>query len=462
MITAAPRHFDPALEALAPGEIRTLQDRLLEKTMAAVQTNAFFSSVYRSAGARPTRIRTVADLEELPIVRKADIVADVAEHPPYGRRLATPPEKIANVVESSGTSAAGKEIQALSAPDLQRLLDAEKVGFVWAGATEGTVVAFNLPVGMTAAGYWWTLALHQLSCNTLRLGGLTTEQRLHYLQRYGAELMLVDSHYLRRMTYIAGTLGYKLRRDMARMEAIFVGGGGWNDEEAAAWAEEWGVILHEQYGSSQRCISWTCEQGILTGSGRGVVHSLPHQYFLEVVDPESGERVGEGQEGEIVVTLFGYEAMPLIRYGTRDRGRFRPGASCSCGRSFDGIEAGSVRRLDDMVRVRGRNVWPDQVDQATFGTEGVADYRVEIWQDESATERVSLRLLLLPQAQGTQTDIAQDLASRLKSATGLRFEVVPHVMTAREVETSASPEHKPRRWADRRDERAVGPRWEES
>lgn len=460
MITSPPRYFDRSIETLDSAQIERLQDRLVQETMATIQGNAFFSSIYRRAGVDVSGVRSVRDLGELPIIRKSDIVEDILEHPPYGRRLAVPEERVANVVESSGTSSSGKEVQALTAGDLQRIIDAEKVGFIWAGAAEGTVVAVNLPVGMTAAGYWWNLALQQMSCNTLRLGGLPTEKRLSYLSTYGAEMMLCDSQYLRRISHVADALGFKLRRDMPRMAAIFVGGGGWTDLEVEQWAEEWGATLHEQYGSSQRCIAWTCEHGILGPSGRNMVHFLPHQYVVEVVDPVSGEHVDEGAEGEIVLTLFGYEATPLVRYGTRDRGRWRTGASCSCGRSFDGLEAGSVARLDDMMRVRGLNLWPDEVDKVVFTNSSVADYRAEVWQDAAANERVSLLVSVVEEARVRADEVAEDLSIGLKAATGLRIEVTSRVLSAREV-ARASSDTKPRRWSDRRGDAVLGPTWDE-
>lgn len=459
LITSAPRHFDPAIESLDVAEIRRLQDHLVQETMAAIEGNAFYSSIYRRAGVDISGVRSVSDLREVPIIRKSDIVNDISEHPPYGRRLAVPEERVANVVESSGTSASGKEVQALTAGDLQRIVDAEKVGFIWAGATEGTVVAVNVPVGMTAAGYWWNLALQQMSCNTLRLGGLATERRISYLSTYHAEMMLCDSHYLRRMTHIADALGYELRRDMSRMSAIIVGGGGWNDGEAAEWADAWGAVIHEQYGSSQRCIAWTCEGGVLGPSGRNMVHFLPHQYLVEVIDPETGEHVEEGADGEIVLTLFGYEATPLVRYGTRDRGRWRTGATCPCGRSFDGLETGSVGRLDDMLRVRGLNLWPSEVDRVVFADASVADYRAEVWQDEDASERISLLVNVIDETHGHADEVAEELSSRLKATIGLRFEVTPQVLSAREAGQMSS-DAKPRRWSDRRGDAVPGPSWD--
>ena len=462
MLTTPPRYFDRNFETLGREEIQELRDRLIEDTLAVARDNHFYSSFYARAGVDVTRVRRAADLRELPIIRKADILADAAKRPPYGTRLATPPESIANVVESSGTSAAGKEIQALTASDLQRILDAEQVGFVWAGATEGTEVAVNVPVGITAAGYWWNLALHQIGCNTLRLGGMRTEQRLGYLKTYGAEQMLIDSHYLRRMTYLAGTYGYGLRHDFPRLKAIFVGGGGWTDQEAEQWADEWGAVLYEQYGSSQRCIAWTCEGGILQHNGRAVVHALPHHYLLEVVDPVTGKHVAEGEDGEIVVTLFGHEAMPLIRYGTGDHARFRTGESCPCRRAFDGIEAGSVGRLDDMIRVRGRNLWPEMVDKVVFARVGVVDYQGRVWTDQAAGERLSIRIWTFPEAAAEAGSIAHELKSSLRLTTGLNFDVDTKPVTAMEIEAAAQAAAKPRRWFDNRGTTSAEPGWPEA
>jgi phenylacetate-CoA ligase len=467
VILPPPRYFDRELETSRAPEIRALQDRLVAETMQSLHANEFFSSLYRRAGVKLERIRTVADLQELPIIRKADIVADAAARPPFGSRLGVAPEQVVNIVETSGTSASGKEVQALSAPDLQRLLDAEQVGFIWGGACHGSVVAVHLPVSMTAAGYWWNLALFQLGCNTLRLGGLSTEARLAYLATYRAEQMIIDGHYLNRMTHFARESGYRPGDRVESMATILIGGGGWSDENAERWADEWGAVLHEQYGSSQRCIAWSCERGILDRGSRGLVHTLPHQYLVEVLDPDTGMHVEDGEVGEIVLTLFGYQASPLVRYGTRDRGRFLPASACPCGRPFDGIEAGSVGRLDDMLRVRGLNLFPDQVDRVVFATAGIVDYQGEAWADRGGSERLSLLVSLVADAAGGDgpervEGICLGLAERLRAATGLRFEVGARTLSSREIEETARPDVKPRRWSDRRDALCSGPRWTET
>lgn len=460
MITSAPRFFDRELETLDADEIRKVQDRLVDETLEAVRANTFFESRYSRDHVALDRVHGVAGLRELPIVRKADMLEDLAEHPPYGRRLGVALESIVNVVESSGTSAAGREVQALDANDLEALLSSEKVGFIWAGATEGTVVALHFPVGMTAAGYWWTIALYGLGCNTLRLGGQRTKQRLEYMKNYDVEQMVLGSHYLERLTFLASTHGYEPTRDFPRLASILVSGGGWSIESAERWSATWGATLYEQYGSSQRCIAWSCEQGMVDRGRRGVVHGLPHHYVFEVIDPDTGDHVDEGAEGEIVLTVLGRRAMPLVRYGTGDRAVFRTGASCSCGRHFDGIEAGSVGRFDDMLRLRDRNLWPDEVDRIVLSTPSVLDYAAAAWIDEIAQVRLSMSLALEPTV-GTRTiePIISEVSARLREATGLRFELVARVLGTREVDETALIDTKPRRWSDLRATPGVAPTW---
>ncbi len=458
MTVHAARYFNQELETLSEAGLRRMQDRLLREALLGVAGNGFFGDFYRERHADPLAVRGVSDLNRLPIVRKADILRDASATPPYGRRLGVPPSAIVNIVESSGTSAAGKEVQALSTADFQAVLASEQVGFVWSGAGEGTVVALHTPVTMTAAGHWWMLALHGLGCNTLRLGGMSTEQRLSYMKRYGVEQMMIGSHYLQRMTYLADIYGYEPRRDFEKLRIIFVGGGGWSTETAERWADEWDVVLHEQYGSSQRCIAWTCERGVLDEGRRGVIHFLPHYYIAEVVDPSSGEQVEEGEEGEIVLTLLGERATPLVRFGTGDRAIYRAGGSCSCGRAFAGIEAGSLGRFDDMLRVRDRNLWPDEVDRLVLERKGVLDYEAATWMDDQAQVRLSMRVKVQPGTLPRVAQLSDELVADLREATGLRFEVSCETVGS-ELDHPDKNDGKPRRWSDLRSTPGERPGW---
>ena len=418
-------YYEPEVERLSKPEIHALQIAQLRQDVERVMhDNAFYRPRYQAAGVRADRIRSLDDLARIPLVRKDDIVRDIAVRPPYGSRLQVPEHEIVNVVETSGTSGRGTEIQALTWNDWTRILRAEAFGFFWSGVRQGTVVAINTPVGMTAAGVWWLGALERLRANALRLGGsLSTEQRLMWMKRYSVEVLTASGAYLLRLEHIAAESGYDLAADFPRLRSIFCGGGGWSVKWASERAARWHARLFEQYGSSQRAIGWTCEQGMIRGDEPGIIHGLPHLWILEVLDP-SGEPVSPGDEGEIVITPLGQEAMPLIRYATGDRGRFVAGEACRCGRPFDGLQAGSIARFDDMLKIRGLNVWPDVLGRIVFDHREVVEYRGEVWIDDRGAERVRLDVEFRAQVDADRRRaLLPELAAEILRRTGLRLAV---------------------------------------
>jgi phenylacetate-CoA ligase len=393
-LTVGPRaYFEPEVELLTASEVHALQLKLLQETVErAYHTNAFFGPRYRAAGIDPGDIRTLDDIRRLPIVRKDDILADIAAQPPYGTRLQADTSEIVNVVESSGTSRRGREVQALSAADFDGIVRAEAFGFYWAGARRGTVVALMAPLTMAAAGVWWTHTLQRLESNTLRLADADTEKRLEYMKRYGVEVLITNANYLRRMEHIAEQLGYEPARDFPKLRSVFGGGGSWTLEWARERSERWHSNLYEQYGSSQRAIAWTCERGMVNSGGYGVIHGLPHLSLLEVLNPATGEPVNEGEEGEVIVTVFNQEAQPQIRYGSNDRAIYMPASACPCGRAFDGLRAGSIGRYDDMLKIKNVNIWPETFDRLVFAHPQVAEYRVDVTMAADGREDVVIAL----------------------------------------------------------------------
>jgi len=418
-------YYEPEIEQLSKDEIRVLQFKLLRQDLERVwHKSPFYRSRYEAGGLNPDKIKSLDDLHKIPVIRKEDVIQDIAAKPPYGTRLQVPESEIVNVVETSGTTGKGKEIQALTAADWDLIVRAEAFGFFWAGARRGTVVALNMPVTMTAAGTWWFAALERLQSNFLRLGNADTEERLAYMKRFNPEIMTASASYLMRLEYVAEQAGYDLQRDFPRLRSVFCGGGGWPVEWAKERAEKWNVTLYEQYGTSQRGIAWTCEQGIIHGSQGGVIHSLPHLCLIEVVDRESGQPVGPEEEGEIVLTPFGQEGTPLIRYATNDRARFMPADACSCGRAFDGIQAGSVGRFDDMMNIKQAHVWPNTIDRAVFSYSEAAEYRGDIFVESTGLEVATVQVEFRPSVPtARRKEVLTGIRGEIHGSTGLNFVV---------------------------------------
>ncbi len=449
------QHLEPDFERLSAAELRSLQLESFARDFERVaRGNRFFSARYAGTPAQTGTIRDWNDVRAIPTVRKSAILTDAANDPPYGTRLQVPLEEVVEVVESSGTSGLGRETQALTAADREQVLRAKQFQFYWVGCRKGTVVALHLPVTMAAGALWSLQALQRLESNVLRVGTLNTEARVHYMKRFGVEVTAASTSYLMRLEHAAEQGGLDLQRDFPKLKSIYVGSGGWT----LAWAEEratrWNARLYEVYGSSQRAFAMTCEYGILRDGKPGVMHFLPHLALTEVIDPRTGEHVAPGEEGEVVFTPFGQEATPLIRYATGDRARFVSAETCPCGRAFDGIEAGSVGRFDDMLRLKEVNVWPETIDAVVLGKEWVADYRGDVSVDAGGRERAKVQVEFragTPREgrEGLLTGLAAELFARI----GLHFECEewdgPSLL-GEAPDGIDSSSLKVKRWADRR------------
>jgi phenylacetate-CoA ligase len=182
---------------------------------------------------------------------------------------------------------------------------------------------------------------------------------------------------------------------------------------------------------------------------RGTLHWDPDYALYEILDTTSGHRVQEGARGELVGTPLVSAAEPLFRIRTRDEVTFRPSGACRCGSPWPGIESGTVRRLDGMVKVKGVNVWPAHVEATIFAMGAVRDYRVRVALDGQGRE--TLRLDLLTRSDGTAPgNLAERLASRLREETGLGFEVTVSEDPSKWLHETTGEAAKARRWVDER------------
>jgi phenylacetate-CoA ligase len=162
--------------------------------------------------------------------------------------------------------------------------------------------------------------------------------------------------------------------------------------------------------------------------------------LLEVVDPETGEHVEPGEEGEVVVTFLESEASPLLRFASGDKARWLGWDCCECGRAFPALESGTISRYDDMLKVKGVSFWPAAVDALVFAQQ-VRDYRGRVYVDDAGRERVEVTV-----AAGRDVDLRR-LAGELRERIGVAVDV-----RAGDVDADAFRDErtKARRWRDER------------
>jgi phenylacetate-CoA ligase len=408
-----------------PGELTAWQlDRAWRQAETLGQGNPF----YRERLHLPTQ-RDAHNYRALGVTTKQDVVEDCAEHPPYGNRTVAEVADVRMVVHTSGTSGQGMAVYALDSADLGAIVRTEAVGFLWAGIREGTGVLLTLPIGMTAAGLWYSAALRVIGSNVFSVGPYQTERKVELLRQFQPEVVVGTPTYVQRLAVACEEAG--LSPESSSVKTLIVAGQAFSLPWARAIEARWGATLFEQYGCTERAIAWTCPGGVIKGDSLGVLHFPPEAGYYEVIDPDSGEPVGPGEIGELVITPFGADASPLIRYATRDRVRWMAPGACPCGRPLAGIAAGEVERYDDMMKIRGVNVWPASFDQAVFAVKTVSDYRGRVRVDDDGIERVEIRA----EGVGDPVALADAVSGSVHRVTGLRVEVKiePAGTLAREV-----------------------------
>ena len=417
---ASSLRFDDAIGAWSPDTPRAADDLeawQLERAWRTVERAAATNPFYASHLTLPDT-RTGAAFRALPETRKDSIVADCAAHPPYGSRTVIGPDDIRMVVQTSGTSGQGTEVYALDAHDLDAIIRTEAVGFLWAGIGPGTRVLLTLPIGLSAAGLWYSAALESIGANVFSVGPYPSERKIDVLRQFEAEVLIGTPTYVQRLAVACDDAGFSPAG--SSVHTLIVAGQPFSHAWAAAIEQRWGATLYEQYGCTERAIAWTCPGGVVEDDRLRVLHFPPESGYYEVIDRATGEPVAHGERGELVVTPFGADASPLIRYATGDKVRWMAPGSCPCGRPLAGIAAGEVERFDDMMKIKGVNVWPAAFDQAIFSVEGVSDYRGSVDDSDDGNELIHVRA----EGTGEPGRLAEEISASIRRVTGLGASVV--------------------------------------
>lgn len=378
--------FEPSPELRDPETLRRLQVTRVNQVIERARQTPYYAERLRGL---PDTIATLDELRAFPTTTKADVLADVAAHPPFGRRLRVGREAVRHVVTTSGTSGLGQEVYPLDQEDEEAVHGMAARGFHWAGVDESSVVANTLPLGMSAAGQWYYHGLRLLGANVLEVGGLSTDRKVEHVQRFGADTLVGTPSYMYRMATEAISLGLDPRALTVRR--LVVAGESWSAPWMRRLEEAWDARVFEQYGCTQRGMAWTCPAGALSQGERGALHALSDYGVYEVIDPDSGEPVEVGR-GELVITPFVSSASPLLRFATGDCVTVLP--QCHCGRPGPCFAAGVVDRYDFMVKVRGVNVWPEALDRAVFALPFVREYEASVERGKSGHEMLRVRIEL--------------------------------------------------------------------
>jgi phenylacetate-CoA ligase len=443
-MTDSARHAAPLYntwqERLTREESHALQLRLLRRLCEWAEARSpFYRERWKAAGFTSDQLRTLDDTRRIPPVAKRDFLADQNEAPPYGNRLTVPEQEVFKAFLTSGTSGIGQEVHCFSRSEWVTAGAAREWQFRQAGLEVGEAFALTLPLAMQIGGPYLVNAAENAGLRVLALSSYTTQQKVGLIERF-------DPHGIQLTPAYAARLEDEMRKAghaswQGRLKAMFVVGESFTDRWIEALEAYWGVKAFEYYGTSQSGLGHaaSCHLGVLQDGERGMLHNLDPYSICEVLDPETGAPVADGESGEVVQTsLFKY-ASPVIRFKTDDRVVFRNAGSCACGLPWDGILAGEVSRYDDMIKVKGQNVWPSSVHEVIDELLPGAEYRGRVFVDETGRERVALTVEV------DDDGVAEQLGRALRTRTNVSVEIEKVAPDSLERW-----EFKSRRWQDTR------------
>ncbi len=409
--------------------------RLRELVRVLVPANPFWSARLMAAGLDHT-VASLADFRRLPLLAKAEIVGDHASHPPFGSNLTAPIADYTRVHYTSGTTA-----EPLAWPDTpaswQWMLDNWKQIFRAAGVARGDRIFFAFSFG-PFLGFWAAFdAAAQSGVQCLSGGGMSSQKRLHAMVRARSTVLCSTPTYALHLVETARQIG--LDPTALALRTVIVAGEPGGSVAAIRNAIHAGLggEVFDHHGMTEvGPVSFQCP------ARAGTLRILESSYLAEVIDPRSGELAPEGAEGELVLTTLGRASCPLLRYRTGDLVRpvFVDEDGDGNGPHF-ALAGGVLGRTDDVVIVRGVNVYPSAVDEIVRSVDGVAEYRVVVGTRHAMTE---LTLEVEPDGATEPEQVRTALEERLQRTLSLR---IPVLLSA----ANALPrfELKARRWVRR-------------
>jgi phenylacetate-CoA ligase len=388
-----------------------------------------------------------------PTSAKADFLEDQKTAPPFGTRLGVDRGDVVHISMTSGTSGQGQEMYGRTQRDIHMLGYLHALPWFLAGLRKGDTALNCVPAGgMTTGGWGPGEALRIVGATGFHVGGnLSTEAKIDLMLKLGGiHFIYASTNYLHTMTEALVARGITPREAFPDMHGLFIAAEGYPVEWAAKIEDYWGCRLQEGYGSTQLngFGGSTASAGVVNEKGgRGLIRLFEWEHLIEIVDPVSGLPVKPGEQGEMVVTNLSVEGSPTVRFRTGDAARFVPWQEAGGG-AWNAIECGTIGRFDDMMKIRGNNVWPSMIDAAVFAHPEVGEYKGRVYTRDGKTE-IEVRIAVADHHSGLCEDERARLVSSVRAAIKERSNVWMDVCEVPRTEFQGFA-YKARRWADER------------
>lgn len=393
-------YFDPEVETLSREGIEALQLQRLKETVAHCMNSPFYKKRFEEAGITPDDIQSLADLRKIPFTTKQDL----RDTYPFGM-ASVPLEKCTRLHSSSGTTG-NPTVILHTKQDIDEWANQVARNLWMVGLRPTDVFQNSSGYGMFTGGLGFQYGAERLGMLTVPAAAGNSLRQIKFIKDFGTTAVHAVPSYITRLKEVMDQEGVDPRRD-TKLKVFAIGAEPHSEEQRKRIEEMFGVKAYNSFGMSEMCgpgVGFECKE-------QNGLHFWEDYYIVEIVDPETLEPVPDGEIGELVLTSIRREAMPLLRYRTRDLTRVL-GRTCPCGRNHVRIDR-MKGRSDDMMVLKGVNIFPIQIEKILMQfPELASNYLITLTTDadnDNMTVEVELEELF--------TDDYQRLLALQKSVT---------------------------------------------
>jgi phenylacetate-CoA ligase len=406
--------FDRHFEAMPRDQLNALQLQRLQQTLERAYANVpHYRKAFDAAGVKPSQCKSLADLVRFPFTLKTDL----RDNYPFGM-FAVPQKDLTRIHASSGTTGR-PTVVGYTRGDLDRWADLMARSLACGGVMPGEIVHNAFGYGLFTGGLGTHDGAQRLGCTVVPMSGGGTERQVQLMQDFGAQVLCATPSYALNIAEVAEGMGVDLRKLPLRL-GIF-GAEPWSSAMREDLQRRLGVRAVDTYGLSEIMGPGVASECDVAQNG---LHAWEDHFLFEVVNPETLQPLPLGSSGELVITTLTKEALPMIRYRTRDITTLN-GEPCACGRTHVRIMR-VTGRDDDMLIIRGVNVYPSQVESVLVGFPGLAPHYQIVLTREGVLDEMAVEVEHSPEAQAAGSDPAQkakEVRHHIKSMIGVSCKI---------------------------------------
>lgn len=405
-------YYQPDIECASRDEIMALQSDRLVKTVNHVYKNvAYYRNLMEEKGVTPDDIKSIEDLHKLPFLTKEDL----RDAYPYGL-LAVPLSDAVRIQSTSGTT--GKRVVAFyTQHDIDLWDECCARAIMAAGGTKDDVVHVSYGYGLFTGGPGLNGGSHKVGSLTLPMSSGNTDRQIQFLCDLESTILCCTPSYA---AYLGETVNERGLKDKLKLKAGIFGAEAWSEEMRRDIEKSLGIKAYDIYGLTEISgpgVSFECEEQ--TG-----MHINEDHFIAEIIDPKTGEVLPDGTKGELVFTSITKEAFPLLRYRTRDICVLTR-EKCSCGRTHVKMSK-PMGRSDDMLIIKGVNVFPSQIETVIINKGYPANYQIivdRVNNSDTLEVQVEMTPEMFSDSVVAISEKERDLVNALKAMLGIYAKV---------------------------------------